>query len=236
LTCSSGETVTTVSPLSFPSYVKKQEERAMSHPTLFLIAEPKLFERFLQLLQKGVKVNVRVGSTVLSFLCDDLGLSPEYVDKRIQTLFLNGKAIDKPDASLLKEDSTLALSAAMPGLLGATLRKGSYYARMRSEISYQEQSQRITVHEGIVLLKLFNLLPAEIGPAVLARGIWLKGEELNQFLKELPDEAVSMCREARLEGQAVDLKGFGEKSSKYELVLVKVQCTSSTAGNGRENP
>jgi len=207
----------------------------MSHPTLFLIAEPKLFERFLQLLQKGVKVNARVGSTVLSFLCDDLGLSPEYVDKRIQTLFLNGKAIDNPDTSFLKQDSTLALSAAMPGLLGATLRKGSYYARMRNEISHQEQSQGIPVHEGFVLLKLFNLLPAEIGPAVLERGIWLKGQELNQFLRELPDELVGLCTEARMDAQEVNLKGFVEKSSQYEMVLVKAQCTSSTTGNRREN-
>src|SRR4030042_6279318 len=160
----------------------------MSHVNLSLVAEPKLFEKFLQLLQKGVKVTARIGSTVRSFLCDDLGLSPEYVDKRIQTLFLNGKAVDNPDTARLKEDSTLALSAAMPGLLGATLRKGSYYARMRNEISHQEQSQSISIHEGFVLLKLFNLLPAEIGPAVLARGMWLKGEELNRFLKELPDE------------------------------------------------
>ena len=195
----------------------------MSHPTLSLIAEPKLFERFLQLLQKGVKVTAGVGSTVLSFLCDDLGLSPEYVDKRIQTLFLNGKAIDKPDASLLKEDSTLALSAAMPGLLGATLRKGSYYAKMRSEISYQEQSTGVTVHEGFVLLKLFNLLPAEVGPAVLARGIWLKGEELSQFLKNLPDDVLGMCSEAKADGQAVNLKDFGEKSPRYELVLLRIQ-------------
>jgi len=195
----------------------------MSQTNLFLVAEPKLFDKFLQLLQKGVKVKARVGSTVLSFLCDDLGLSPEYVDKRIQTLFLNGKAIDKPDASLLKEDSTLALSAAMPGLLGATLRKGSYYAKMRSEISYQEQSTGVTVHEGFVLLKLFNLLPAEIGPAVLARGIWLKGEELNQFLKGLPDDVLGMCSEAKADGQAVSLKDFGEKSLRYELVLVRIQ-------------
>jgi hypothetical protein len=195
----------------------------MSQTNLFLVAEPKLFDKFLQLLQKGVKVKARVGSTVLSFLCDDLGLSPEYVDKRIQTLFLNGKAIDKPDASLLKEDSTLALSAAMPGLLGATLRKGSYYAKMRSEISYQEQSTGATVHEGFVLLKLFNLLPSEVGPAVLARGIWLKGEELNQFLKGLPDDILGMCSEAKVDGQAVNLKDFGEKSSKYELVLLRIQ-------------
>ena len=197
----------------------------MSHPILSLIAEPKLFERFLQLLQKGVEVRARVGSTVLAFLCDELGVSAEYVDKRIQTLFLNRKAIDNPDTALLKEGSTLALSAAMPGVLGATLRKGGRYARMRNEISYQEQSTGVAVHEGFVLLKLFNLLPAEIGPAVLARGIWLKGEELNQFLKELPDEVVCLCREARLEGQVVDFKSFWEKSVKHELVLVRIQRT-----------
>ncbi|MBP1739196.1 MAG: hypothetical protein H6Q48_1489 [Deltaproteobacteria bacterium] len=195
----------------------------MSSTNFSMVVEPKLFEKFLQLLQKGVKVTGRIGSSVLSFLCDDLGLSPEYVDKRIQTLFLNGKAIDNPDTSFLKEDSTLALSAAMPGVLGATLRKGGRYARMRSEISYQEQNTGISVHEGFVLLKLFNLLPAEIGPSVLARGIWLKGEELNHFLKELPDEVLGMCSEAKADGQAVNLKDFGEKSSKYELVLVRIQ-------------
>ena len=208
----------------------------MSNPTLSLIAEPKLFEKFFQLLQKGVKVRARVGSTVLSFLCDDLGLSPEYVDERIQTLFLNGKVIDNPDTAVLKEDSTLALSAAMPGVLGATLRKGSYYARMRNEISHQEQSQGITVHEGFILLKLFNLLSAEIGPAVLGRGLWMKGEELNHFLRELPDELVAKCSEAKLDGQEVNMIGFVEKILKYEMVLVKIECTSSTARNRRENP
>lgn len=195
----------------------------MSHVNLSLVVEPKLLGKFLQLLQKGVKVTARIGSTVRSFLCDDLGLSAEYMDKRIQTLFLNGKAIDNPDTALFKEDSTLALSAAMPGLLGATLRKGGYYARMRNEISHQEQSQGITLHEGFILLKLFNLLPAEIGPAILERGIWLTGEELNKFLKELSDELMEKCTEARVDGQAVNLKSFAEKSSKYELLLVKIQ-------------
>jgi hypothetical protein len=208
----------------------------MSHTNLSLVVEPNLFEKFLQILQKGVKVTARVGSTVRSFLCVDLGLSPEYVDKRIQTLFLNGKAIDSPDKALLREDSTLALSAAMPGLLGATLRKGSYYAKMRSEISHQEQSQGVTVHEGFLLLKLFNLLPAEIGPAVLERGIWIQGEELNHLLKELPDALLHNCKEARVDAQAINLRDLVEKSSKYGLVLLKVKCTSSTARNGRKNP
>ena len=207
----------------------------MSHINLSLVAEPKLFEKFLQLLQKGVKVTGRVGSSVRSFLCDDLGLSPEYVDKRIQTLFLNGKAVDNPDTAHIKEDSTLALSAAMPGLLGATLRKGSYYARMRNEISHQEQSEVIAVHEGFVLLKLFNLLPAEIGPAILERGIWLKGEDLNNFFEELPDALLGKCSDARVDDQTVNPRSLKEKDWKNEMVVVRIKPASSTPCNGREN-
>ena len=208
----------------------------MSHLTLSLVVKPKLLGKFLQLLQKGVNVTGRIGSTVRSFLCDDLGVSPEYLDKRIQTLFLNGKAIDNPDTALLKEDSTLALSAAMPGLLGATLRKGGFYAKMRSEISHQEESQGIVLHEGLVLLKLFNLLPAEIGPAILERGLWLRGEELNRLLKDLADELGEGCTEAKVDGQGVPLETVAERSSKDELLLVKIQSASSTACNGRKDP
>jgi hypothetical protein len=170
-----------------------------------------------------VQVTGRIGSSVRSFLCDDLKLSPEYVDKRIQTLFLNGKAVDNPDTAHIKEESTLALSAAMPGLLGATLRKGSYYARMRNEISHQEQSEMISVHEGFVLLKLFNLLPAEIGPAILERGIWLKGEDLNNFFKELPDALLGKCSNARIDDQTVDLRSLKEKDWQNEMVVVRIK-------------
>ena len=202
-----------------------QKVRDMPNPTLSLVVKPKLFEKFLQLLQKGVKVTARVGSTVGSFLREDLALSPEYVDKRIQTLFLNGKAVDHPDSSRIKEDSTLALSAAMPGLLGATLRKGSYYAGMRNEISHLEQEESIRVHEGFLLLKLFNLLPVEIGPAVLARGIWMKGEDLNQILSELHDEAAALCTETRADGLLIHRTDLFQKISQDEMVFVKVQCT-----------
>jgi hypothetical protein len=213
----------------------EDQVRLMSQTSLSLIVESKPFEKFLQLLQEGVRVSARVGSTVRAFLCDDLGLSAEYVDKRIQTLFLNGKAIDNPDTALLREDSTLALSAAMPGLLGATLRKGGYYARMRNEISYQEQGTGVSIHEGFVLLKLFNLLPAEIGPTVLKRGIWLKGEKLNQLFKELSEEMATGYIDAKVDGQTLNLRDFAGKSLRYELVLVKVERASSTTGNRRKH-
>jgi len=52
----------------------------------------------------------------------------------------------------------------------------------------------------------------------------------------LPDELVAKCSEAKLDGQEVNLIGFVEKILKYEMVLVKIECTSSTACNRRENP
>jgi len=208
----------------------------MSHVNLYLAVEPKLFENFLQHLQKGVKVTARIGSTIRSFLCDDLGLSSEYADKRIQTLFLNGKAVDNLDTTYLKENSILALSAAMPGLLGATLRKGGYYARMRNEISHQAQGQGIAVHEGFILLKLFNLLPAEIGPAVFERGIWFKGEDLSRLLKELPAALLSKCMEARVDDQSVNPMSLKGKNWDKEMILLKIKSTPSAARDRGENP
>ena len=59
----------------------------------------------------------------------------------------------------------------MPGLVGATLRRGSYYAAMRSEISAAETEGAVEMKEGTVTLKLFNLLIGQLGPLFLASGI-----------------------------------------------------------------
>ena len=37
---------------------------------------------------------------------------------------------------------TLALSAAMPGLVGATMRRGGYFAGLRANISHRDQDRR----------------------------------------------------------------------------------------------
>jgi hypothetical protein len=97
-------------------------------------------------------------------------------------VFLNGKAVDDPSSAIVPDHAVIALSAAMPGLLGATLRKGSFYAAMRSEISLAGQAA-VSAHEGKVLLKLFNLLPGEIGAFLLSKGVWVKGDTLKRFLE-----------------------------------------------------
>ena len=90
-------------------------------------------------------------------------------------------------------ESTLALSAAMPGLVGATLRRGClrlfapgdyFFGRWRDDPS----------KEGRIILKLFNLLVPELGPHLLAKGIWLIGEDLTCFLAGLKQDFWEGCR------------------------------------------
>jgi len=93
---------------------------------------------FFQLMQRGFMVKIRVGCSIKSLLCNQLGLSQEYLEERIQTILLDGRPVDDVESAIVKQESTLALSAALPGLVGATLRKGGYYAPLRSHISHSE--------------------------------------------------------------------------------------------------
>lgn len=160
-------------------------------------------------------VETMVGCSVKEFLCDQLGLSPEYVEERIQTIFLDGKPVDNTDKTMVKEGSTLALSAAMPGLLGATLRKGGYYATIRSQISYRENPCTNQPYPGRVLgrvhVKLFNLLLPELGPAFLERGIWINGNDVKEFLKGQPDAFWSECHIVTEHNQKFCPKQLSEK-------------------------
>jgi hypothetical protein len=90
--------------------------------------------RFTALLQGGVAVRV-VARSVLGFLVEEVGLTPEYVRERITTVFLDGQVVDVLEGAMLRQGSRLALSAAMPGLVGATLRRSGPYAAMRAEIT-----------------------------------------------------------------------------------------------------
>ncbi len=134
--------------------------------------------RFKALLQRGVAARVGAGRSVLEFLVEDLGLTPEYVGERITTVFLDDQVVDVLEDAVLREGSRLALSAAMPGLVGATLRRSGPYAAMRGEItrSTEHERHRRTDATAVIQVKVFNLLLDEIGPALLQRGVLLERE------------------------------------------------------------
>jgi hypothetical protein len=191
-------------------------------PDLTLLVRPELVPAFNELLQSGVVVGAPIGSTIQTFLCETLGLKPQYVEERIQTIFLNGKAVDDPASAVINDHATIALSAAMPGLLGATLRKGGFYAKMRGEISHAGQ-EKVSPHEGRVVLKLFNLLPAEIGSLILEKGVWVDGKILKAFFEKRLSLFLEGCRETRLHGRSVDVGRLAEQQWPDGHVFLKVQ-------------
>ena len=158
---------------------------------------------FFPLLQRGFIQKIQAGCSVRSLLSDQFGLPAEYIEHRIQTLFLNGKSVDDIDAATVRGGSSLALSSAMPGVLGATLRRGGYYSRMRSQITHVESAVPTRRTDGRIVVKLFNLTIRELGPVFLARGIWVDGDLLTDFFRGLPDAWEDGCVEAEADGRNI---------------------------------
>jgi hypothetical protein len=159
--------------------------------SITLHLDKKYLAPFFPLLQKGVAVKTPMGVTVTDFLCGHFGLSPQYVKERIQTIFLDGEPVDDEDSARVRDGTVLALSSAMPGLLGATLRKGSPLRCLRREISHREKSNGKPEGDmqGTVTVKLFNFMIPELAGAVLELGIWLDRKEFGTILEKILEEA-----------------------------------------------
>ncbi len=144
---------------------------------------------FFPLLQQGVRVEARVGCDIQSLLCDQFKLAPDYLADRITTIFLNGKPVDDVSSAVVTDGATLALSAAMPGLVGATLRKAGCLASFRNTISHRNEATPANACvDGFITLKLFNMLLPEVGPQYLAHGVWTSGRELQTCLSDYPHD------------------------------------------------
>ena len=192
---------------------------------LGLTVAEELIPTFYALLSQGFTVKVRVGCTMRELLHRQLGLSADYIEQRLQTIFLDGKAVDNIDTAVVRNGSTLALSAAMPGLAGATLRRGGAYASMRSQISHGKSPLSDHIKEGELVLKLFNLVVRELGSMFLAKGVWIKGKNLQGFLQRAPDSFRAGCRAAELNGQPLDIDSLAKMEWAQEEIFVTVKKT-----------
>lgn len=176
------------------------------YPRLAFVVKEPLIARFFLLLQQGVKIRRRVGCSVDVFLREELGVGPATIEK-IQSIMLDGKPVDDIRTALIREGSALALSAALPGLVGATLRRGGAYSSLRSAITYHETAIACAAGEGWVGIKLFNLLMAELGPGLLRTGVLLGTSDLFDLLIDQKEEFQHGCS-ATLDGKPVDIKGL----------------------------
>ena len=172
---------------------------------LHLVIEPGRVEDFLQIFRTGVGVAVRVGCSVKDLLCGQFRLDESYVDRRITTIFLDGKPVDAIGTARIREGSTLALSAAMPGLAGAILRRGSALAPLRENITRECGEKGVAPErDGVITVKLFNLLAPELAPGILRGGILLPAAVAEGFLRRMPPGFWDGCREILLDGKRVE--------------------------------
>jgi hypothetical protein len=104
------------------------------------------------------------------------------------------------DTAILRDGCTLALSAAMPGLLGATMRKGGRYAAFRRDISQRTDEKQVRETSGRVTVKMFNMVARELGPRFLEKGVEIHGRDLLRVADRLPSVAVK----ARLDGRETE--------------------------------
>ena len=93
------------------------------------------------------------------------------MDGRISTIFIDSKPVDDLNTAVIEDGATLALSCAMPGLVGAVMRRGGLLSSFRSGISYSHTVKKDTLRPGCIRVKLFNMLIKELGPVFLKAGI-----------------------------------------------------------------
>lgn len=179
-------------------------------PSIRLIVSERALPLFFPLLSGGVFVDAPAGSTLREVVCGRLGVSDDYLDNRVQTLFLDGKAVDDPDEVRVSDGGRVALSAAMPGLLGAVLRKGGHLSAMRKQITCETGECEDPAGDSRVTVALFNLAARELGPGLLASGIRLSAAGLTDRLAVVDGEMALKGATAELDGHVVDFARLSE--------------------------
>jgi hypothetical protein len=190
---------------------------------LTLTVDPGAISRFLPLLGQGFTVKRAAGASVEEFLCRGCGIAGDYLRERVQTVFLNGKAIDDLAAAVVGDGSTIALSAAMPGLAGAVLRKGGAYAAMRRQISHADPGGSRAGGPVSVSIKLFNLVARELGPGFLEQGVLIRAADLQDFFRRQDRAFGKIGRSADIDGRPVDFEKVPDIIPENRLVLLALK-------------
>jgi hypothetical protein len=179
--------------------------------SLELVAE-QVVSLFL-LLQNGFFVKACVGCTIKDFFVKQLGLSPDYIETRIQGIFLDSKPADDIETAILRDGARLTLSGTMPGLVGIALRRGPL-AVFRHSITHRETGNYTYSGDGYIQLKLLNLLMKDMGPELLRKGIYTN----------LPTDFWQGCKTISLDGRQIapEIIQRGEWISENRLVKFSV--------------
>lgn len=162
------------------------------------------------LLQKGLPVHTEVGRDLERFLCELLSVSPSYIDDRIKTILLDGKPADHLSSALVRTGSVVALSSAMPGLAGTTLRRGGHLSAFRDGITHRSDATDPIRGIGTIVVKFFNLLIRELGAPLLNRGVPMVVQDIGRVLRDLGPDLTDprSVAKACVDGMSVEMSAL----------------------------
>ncbi len=158
--------------------------------------------RLCTLLQKGCFIKVKTGCSLSDLLCDQFLISPDYIKNDIKVIFLDYSPVDNIDTAIIKDGAILALSAAMPGLVGAAMRRDGL-SWMRASITYHENESEHDDKVGMLHVKLFNQVMADLGESFLKRGVYVKSGFLAGFLGRFAEEFWNDTRDILRNGESI---------------------------------
>jgi hypothetical protein len=174
-------------------------------PRLTLKVQTGQISKLVAVLQMGFYLPVPAGSSVRAVL-DAAGISRSYLEDKVKTVFLDGTAVDNLEAERIKNRSVIAVSGAMPGLVGAIFRKDSPISGLRSNVAKRPYDSSIQDGDELVLLKMFNIIAEEMGPELLRSGLTFAGKDMGNFFgnrRELLEKAIL---EVELDGNPIALQ------------------------------
>lgn len=177
---------------------------------------------FFYVLRAGILAPAETGLSIRDFLRQKLGVSPVYLDREIQTVLLDGKPVDDLNNAPIGAGSTLALSAAMPGMAGATMRSSGFYATFRQVISYHGEKGPKSEIETPVMVKCFNKVAEDLGPGLLEKGVTLRGETFQEFLDLRFEDFQKDLEAVSLDSRSVAPRCLRRKAWGGKTVLLRV--------------
>jgi hypothetical protein len=190
---------------------------------LFFIG-PSALPWFNEILQRGFFVINPVGISIEEFLTKQIGLSREYIGYKISTVLLDGKIVHDIGSALIKSGSVLAFSSALPGFVGASLKRGSINQPLCESSGSSEIISPDSRDRGVFCVKLYNLPMLELGPSFMRRGILLRSAGIAEFLKTQPDAFWKDCNKIFLNGEEIDPVSLDAKnlSGTYEWLRLSI--------------
>lgn len=193
-------------------------------PEVHLRVKGHMLPFFTTILQYGIVLETIAGTTIGSFLGSCPGFSREYLTQTVQTIFLNGNAVDSMEMVISGNSPVIALSAAMPGLAGAIFRKNGPHGSLRT--TTRTTSAQTDSGPLLVTIKLFNQIARDKGVQLLAQGVLIAAPSVAKFLQNRA-ELIDSIDTASIDGTPATPEQLSRLSLSSSLVRLCIGATDN---------